>query len=66
MGIDGQVYFSDHVKTWKCTTEPVEPVNGINKDVCGAKLLLNDCPGLSCGLSLCHLATEYTTLLSVS
>ena len=26
------------VKPRRCTTGPVEPVNGINKDVCGAKL----------------------------
>ena len=44
MAIDGQVcfhrwLFSDLVKPGRCTTAPVESVNGINKDMCGAKLL---------------------------
>ena len=30
--------FLQPVKPWRCTTGPVEPVNGINKDVCGTKL----------------------------
>ena len=30
--------FLEPVKSKRCTTEPVELLNGINKDVCGAKL----------------------------
>ena len=30
--------FFESVKPQRCTTGPVEPLNGINKDVCGAKL----------------------------
>ena len=42
---DGQVcfhrrLFADLVKPQGCTTEPVRPLDGINKDVSGAKLLL--------------------------
>ena len=33
-----QMAFLEPVKPWWCTTGPMEPVNGINKDVCGAKL----------------------------
>ena len=38
--VDGQVCFHrwlfiDPIKPWKCTTGPMEPVNGINKDVSG-------------------------------
>ena len=45
MAKDGQVcfhrrLFADPVKPQRCTTEPVRPLDGINKDVCGAKLLL--------------------------
>ena len=45
MAEDGQVYFhrrlfADPVKPQRCTTEPVRPLDGINKDVGGAKLLL--------------------------
>ena len=45
MAKDGQVcfhrrLFADPVKPQRCTTEPVRPLNGINKDVGGAKLLL--------------------------
>ena len=44
MPLDGQVCFhrwlcADHVKIPRYTTEPDRPVNGINKDVSGAKLL---------------------------
>ena len=44
VAIDGQVYFhrwliADPVKTPRCTTGSVEPVNGINKDVSGVRLL---------------------------
>ena len=43
MAKDGQVYFhrgpfADPVKQQRCTTEPVRPLGGINKEVCGAKL----------------------------
>ena len=31
--------FVNLVKPWRCTTEPVELMNSINKDVCSAKLL---------------------------
>ena len=45
MAKDGQVcfhrrLFADLVKPQRCTTEPVRPLDGINKDVGGAKLLL--------------------------
>ena len=30
--------FTDPVKQQRCTTEPVGPLDGINKDVCGTKL----------------------------
>ena len=45
MSKDGQVcfhrrLFADPVKPQRCTTEPVRPLDGINKDVGGAKLLL--------------------------
>ena len=45
MAEDGQVcfhrrLFADPVKPQRCTTEPVRPLDGINKDVGGAKLLL--------------------------
>ena len=44
MAKDGQVcfhrgLFADPVKPQRCTTEPVRPLDGINKDVGGAKLL---------------------------
>ena len=32
--------FANPVKPQRCTTEPVNPLDGINKDVSGAKLLL--------------------------
>ena len=32
--------FANAVKPQRCTTEPVNPLDGINKDVSGAKLLL--------------------------
>ena len=45
MAKDGQVYFhrrlfANPVKPQRCTTEPVRPLDGINKNVDGAKLLL--------------------------
>ena len=45
MAKDGQVCFHrrlfvNPVKPQRCTTEPVRPLDGINKDVGGAKLLL--------------------------
>ena len=45
MAKDGQVYFHrglfvHPVKSQRFTTEPVGPLDGINKDVSGAKLLL--------------------------
>ena len=45
MAGDGQVcfhrrLFADPMKPQRCTTEPVRPLDGINKDVGGAKLLL--------------------------
>ena len=45
MAKDGQVcfhrrLFADPVKPQKCTREPVRPLDSINKDVGGAKLLL--------------------------
>ena len=45
MAKDGQVcfhrrHFTNPVKPQRCTAEPVEPLNGINEDVGGAKLLL--------------------------
>ena len=44
MAIDSQVdfhrwLFANLVKLLRCTKEPVEPVNSINKDLCGTKLL---------------------------
>ena len=44
MAKDGQVcfykgLFANPVKPLRCTTEPVRPLDGINKDVDGAKLL---------------------------
>ena len=44
MTINSQVYFhrwlfADPVKPWRQITGPMEPVNGSNKDMCGAKLL---------------------------
>ena len=43
MAKDGQVFFhrgpfANPVKQQRCTTEPVGPLDGINKDVYGAKL----------------------------
>ena len=35
-----RMFFADPVKPQRCTTEPVRPLDGINKDVGGAKLLL--------------------------
>ena len=45
MAKDGQVCFhrrliTDPIKPQRCTKEPVWPLDGINKDVCGTKLLL--------------------------
>ena len=45
MAKDGQVCFhrgpfANPVKPQRCTTDPVRPPDGINKDVSGAKLLL--------------------------
>ena len=45
MAQDGQVcfhrrLFADPVKPQRCTTEPVRPLDGINKDVGGSKLML--------------------------
>ena len=45
MAKDGQVcfhrrLFANTVKPQRCTTEPVRPLDGINKDVGGTKLLL--------------------------
>ena len=45
MAKDGQVclhrrLFADPAKPQRCTTEPVRPLDGLNKDVGGAKLLL--------------------------
>ena len=45
MAKDGQVcfhtrLFADSVKPQRCTTKPLRPLNGINKDMDGAKLLL--------------------------
>ena len=37
-GIIGLSLFADPVKQQRCTTGPVRPLDGINKDVCGAKL----------------------------
>ena len=31
--------FASPVKPCRCITRPVEPMNGINKDMCGAELL---------------------------
>ena len=49
------------IKPCRCTTGPVEPVNGINKDVCGAKLqpMTVSAFPVDCDL-LCHLLdTQY-------
>ena len=45
MAKDGQVcfhrrLFADPLKPQRCTTEPERPLDGINKDLGGAKLLL--------------------------
>ena len=57
--------FADLVKPPRCTVGSVDPVNGINKDVSGVRLLpttVSTYLGLSLFLSL----TKDTTLLSVS
>ena len=63
-------FFADPVKPQRCTAEPVRPLDGINKDVGGAKLLLtttaDDHRCLSCGLCLYLSLTEDTAPLSVS
>ena len=73
IAIDGQVCFYwrfivNPVKPPWCTTGFVGPVNGINKDVTGAKLLpmfVSTCLCL-CGLSHFLLLTEDTAMLFVS
>ena len=46
MVIDGQVFFHGwlfaDLKLCRCITGPAEPKNSINKDMCGAKLLLTN------------------------
>ena len=70
MAIDGQVCFhkqpfSIPVKPLRCPTGFLGPVNGINKDVNGARLLPTTLD-LSCGLSLFLSPTKDTALPSVS
>ena len=72
MAKDGQVcfhrrLFADPVNPQRFITEPVRPLDGINKDVGGAKLRTADyhlCP--PCGLYLYLSLTEDTASLSVS
>ena len=71
MAIDGQACFHRRpfavpVKPPTYTTGSWRPVNGINKDVSGAKTADNDSLDLSCGLSLFLSLTEDTALPSVS
>ena len=66
MGMDGQMcyhswLFSNHIKPRKCTTGRMEPVGGINKDVCGVKQLPMTVLAYAPFLSL----NEDTTLLCV-
>ena len=61
--------FSDPVKSSRLTTGSVGPVNGINKDVSGARLLPTQQLfwfTVSCELSLFLSLTKDTVLLSVS
>ena len=70
MAKDGQVcfhrrLFANPLKPQRCTTEPVRPLDGINKDVNGAKLLLMATSIYPCGLCLFLPLTEDTALLPV-
>ena len=39
LSVLSQLAYADPVKPWRCIAGLVEPVGGINKDVCGARLL---------------------------
>ena len=72
MAKDGQVcfrrrLFADPGKPQRCIIEPVKPLDGINKDVGGAKLhTADDHLCLPCGLYLYLSLTEDTAPLTVS
>ena len=59
--------FANPVKPQRCTTEPVGPLDGINKDVSGAKLLLTIIPVYPVDfchiLWILHVATCFCPLL---
>ena len=72
MAKDGQVcfltgLFADPVNTQTCTTEPVGPLDGIIKDVSGAKLhptAVQACP-VDCDC-FCHLLNTHYCCMSLS
>ena len=72
MAKDGQVcfhrrLFADPVKPQRCITEPMRPLDGINKDFGDAKLrTADDHLCLPCGLYLYLSLTEDTAPLTVS
>ena len=57
-------FIAKPVKLWRCTAGPVEPVRGINKDVCGSKLL--SMTALAYPVNFIHFWLKDTMLLSVS
>ena len=61
-----QMAFVDHNKPWKCTAGLVKPVNGIIKDVSGAKLLPTTISAYPAGL-VCfyHLLLRHSTTACV-
>ena len=54
-----QTAFAIPVRPLRCTTGPLGPVNGINKDVSGTRLLAYDCLDLSHGFSLQSVSVTY-------
>ena len=58
--------FLEPIKPWRYTTGHVEPMNGINKDVCGAKL--QPMTVLACPVNwdcLCHLFWTHSITVCV-